>query len=107
MEIYHYTDKKGFDRIRATVDWCFLAGQPVPRDHPFGAYFTTMPPGTRNLALRIRVPNNKITHLFSFLDVGDLTRLRGGRGQYVFYSSNDYTVVKKRQVLARERGETS
>jgi hypothetical protein len=106
MELYHYTDKKGYGRIRATVDWYFRAAQPVPRDHPFGAYFTTMPPGTKNLALRIRVPNHKITHLFSFLDAGDLTPLRGGRGEYVFYSPQDYVVVKKRQVFAGERGET-
>jgi hypothetical protein len=66
-----------------------------------------MPPVTKNLALRIRVPNNKITHLFSFLDVGDLTPLRGGRGEYVFYSPKDYLVVKERQVLAGERGETA
>jgi hypothetical protein len=107
MELHHYTDKRGYDRIRATVVWCFRAGQPVPRDHPFGAYFTTMPPGTKNLALRIRVPNNKITHLFSFLDAGDLTPIRGGRGEYVFYSPKDYLVVEERQTFVGERGETA
>jgi hypothetical protein len=104
MGVYHYTAKNAYDSIRATVDWCFHAKRPVPRHHPVGAYFTTLPPQTNNLAQRIRVPNEKLTHMFCFVDAGDLLPLAGGRGAYIFYSAQDYVVVRKRQIFAGERG---
>jgi len=101
----HYTNKKGYDSIRATVDWCFKAGQPPASEHPIGAYFTTLSPHTPNLANRLRVPREKISHVFSFIDAYDLIPLRGGRGEYVFYSPVDYVVLKARQILAGKREE--
>ena len=100
--IYHYTDRTGYNAIRATVDWCFKASQPPPRDHPIGAYFTTLLPETRNLAQRLRIPSEKLIFFFSFEDSGDLKRLDGGRGEHVLYSPHDYIVAIIRQ---RESGE--
>lgn len=102
--IYHYSDRTGYNGIRATVDWCFRAEQPAPADHPFGAYFTTLPRDTINLALRLRIPLDKTQFFFSFADSGDLKPLRGGRGRYVWYSPQDYIVDQSRQ---RDSGETN
>ncbi len=94
----HYTDKKGYNRIRATTDWRFKASQPPdPTSHPFGAYFTTLPANTKNLTIRLRIPRAKTEYLFSFVDVNDLTPLDGDRGEFIFYSSADYVVVQDRQ----------
>jgi hypothetical protein len=97
--MYHYTNAAGYNAIRATIDWCFKAHQP-PGNHPFGAYFTTLPRGTPNLAVRIRIPKSKLQYVFEFTDAGDLTPLPGGRGQFIVYSPVDCTVVKSRQVYA-------
>jgi hypothetical protein len=101
--IYDYTDRSGYNGIRAGEDWCFKAAQPPPHDHPPGAYFAILMPETQNLAQRLRVPVSKIEYFFAFEDAGDLIPLRGGRGRYILYSPTDYTVVKARQQSAGER----
>ena len=102
MEIYHYTDRAGYDSIKAGVDWCFKAHQPPPRDHPLGAYFTVLGPATKRLANRLRISKSKTAYVFVFVDIGDLVPLRGDRGQYIFYSATDYVVGKDRQVDSGE-----
>jgi hypothetical protein len=97
--MFHYTNLAGYNGIRATIDWCFKAHQP-PGNHPFGAYFTTLPKDTPNLAVRLRIPKSKLPYAFEFTDAGDLRPLPGGRGQFIFYSPVDYTVVKLRQIYA-------
>lgn len=92
----HFTDLSGYNGIRAQPIWLFWAAQP-PGDHPFGAYFTTLPPGTSNLALRLRIPKSKLQYVFTFADVGDLFPLPGGRGQFIYYSPADYPVEPARQ----------
>jgi hypothetical protein len=92
----HFTDKAGYDGIRAQVVWRFLAHQP-PGIHPFGAYFTSLSRGTANLAKRLRIPKEKVEYVFEFMDGGDLLHLPGGRGKYVFYSPTDYDVDGSRQ----------
>jgi hypothetical protein len=105
--VNHYTDKKGYNGIRATPDWVFEASQPpAPAGHPFGAYFTTLPPGTKNLAIRLRIPRLKTEFFFSFEDANDLTALDGDRGEYIFYSRIDYVVVKDRQTYQGKRDDT-
>ena len=51
----HYTNQNGWNSIRSQLNWLFRAQQP-PGDHPLGAYFTTLPPSTRNLAKKLRIP---------------------------------------------------
>ena len=97
MSLFHYTDKSGYDAIRSQSVWKFKAGQP-PGDHLFGAYFTTLGRGTRNLAQRLGIPKAKIEYCFEFEDVGDLMPLPGGRGAYILYSPDDYEVEKPRQL---------
>jgi hypothetical protein len=92
----HFTDQDGYNGIRATSPWRFRAHQP-PGDHPFGAYFTTLPPGTPNRAKRLRIPKGKLEYLFVFADRGDLLPLRGARGSWIFYSPEDYLVEEERQ----------
>jgi hypothetical protein len=93
----HYTDRAGFNGIRASSPWRFRAHQPPdPRNHPFGAYFTTLPPDTPNLALRLRIP--KLEFLFSFLDRTNLIALDNDRGEWIFYSKKDYYVVRERRI---------
>jgi hypothetical protein len=101
--IYHYTNKRGYNAIKATPEWCFKAFQPLALGHPFGAYFTMLGPETPNLAKRIRVPREKIEFTFSFLDQNDLTPLRGGRGTHICFSPADYTVAQDRQLYHGER----
>jgi hypothetical protein len=96
--VFHYTNDKGYKAISSQKTWLFKASQP-PGDHPKGAYFTTLPPGTKNLAKRlfVRGSADKITFVFSFSGGDDLARLEGGRGAFIFYSPEDYPVEKDRQ----------
>jgi hypothetical protein len=104
--LYHYTDRAGYNSIRAEVDWCFRAYEPPPhdRDHPKGAYFTTLGPDAKGLARRLRLPTRKLEFVFVFEDVGDLTSLRGDRGRWIYHSTADYVVIKSRQI---DLGETT
>ena len=80
--LYHYTNKAGYNSIRAGVVWRFKAGQPTPREHPVGAYFTPYWPGLPRSKLRmIFVPAEKREFVFVFEDAGDLRPLRGDRGR--------------------------
>lgn len=94
----HFTDKKGYDGIRATQAWRFRAHQPpVRRHHPFGAYFTTLPPTAKKLAKQLFIPKRKLKYLFTFVDLGDLTPIKGRRGAYIFYHPRDYHVERDRE----------
>jgi hypothetical protein len=95
----HFTDQGGYNAIRATPTWRFLAQQP-PGNHPVGAYFTTLPRGTPNLAQRLRIPRAKVQFVFEFHDGGDLIPLPRGRGNYVFYSPTDYDVPPSAQLYS-------
>lgn len=97
MSLFHYTDQVAYNAIQSQVVWHFVAAQP-PGPHPFGAYFTTLGRNTKNLAQRLRIPRSKLAYFFEFTDVGDLTPLPGGRGQFIFYSPTNYDVDQPRQV---------
>lgn len=98
MQQFHYTNRKGYNAVSSQSTWLFKASQPaLPRVHPFGAYFTDWSIETRNLAKKLRVPKSKIEYFFAFEDMGDLQSIEGGRGEHIFYSSDDYPVVKDRQ----------
>jgi len=95
---FHYTNKKAYHAVVSQPTWVFKAAQPpLPREHPFGAYFTDLPIDTPKLALRLRIPKRKIEYFFAFEDAGDLHRITGGRGEHIFYSPVDYAVVEDRQ----------
>ncbi len=94
--LYHYTDLDGYNAIRSQQVWQFTAFQP-PGNHPFGAYFTTLPPATPKLAKRLGLPRSKIEYVFEFDDAGELTPLPGARGAFIFYSPHDYEVISSRQ----------
>jgi hypothetical protein len=96
--LFHYTNSKGYNAIGSQVVWLFKASQP-PCEHPRGAYFSTLPPGTRNLSKRLYVRGcaEKTEYVFGFSGGEDLLRLRGGRGNHVHYSTDDYAVGKDRQ----------
>jgi len=96
----HFTDQEGWNAIRSQVAWLFRAHQP-PSDHPFGAYFTALPPNKTNLAKRLRIPRRKIEFVFCFQHADGLFQLPGGRGDYVWYSPTDYNVINNQQ---REHG---
>jgi hypothetical protein len=101
--MHHYTNKKGYNAIKATHDWRFLASQPSAPTHEFGAYFTNLEPSTPKLARRMRIPREKTLYVFRFADAGDLIPLRGDRGEFVFYSKSDYIVIEDRQTFHGER----
>jgi hypothetical protein len=96
--LFHYTNDKGYKAISSQQTWLFKAAKP-PGDHPKGAYFTTLQPGTRNLAKRlfVRGSSDKITYVFCFSGGDDLKPLEGGRGAFIFYSEDDYPVEEERQ----------
>jgi hypothetical protein len=97
----HFTDTDGFKAIAASTTWRFVADQP-PGDHPFGAYFTTASPDDPKLWKKLMIPKRKREFVFSFVDRGDLTPLRGGRGRFIFFSPEDYEVEPVRQLFAGE-----
>ena len=101
--MFHYTNDKGYKAIVSQKIWLFKASQP-PCDHPKAAYFTNLPPGTKNLAKRLFVRGcaDKVTFVFCFSGGDDLTPLDGGRGAFVFYSLEDYPVEETRQMLHGE-----
>jgi hypothetical protein len=96
--LFHYTNDKGYKAISSQVVWLFKASKP-PCDHPKAAYFSTLPPGTKNLSKRLFVRGcaEKTEFVFSFSGGEDLPRLRGGRGEHVHYSVEDYSVEQPRQ----------
>jgi hypothetical protein len=95
--LYHYTDKDGYNAIRASSPWHFRAERP-PGDHPLGAYFTCQQPSTPKLAKRLQIPVRKLEYVFAFEDKGDLKQLRGDRGKQILYSPEDYYVESERQL---------
>ena len=103
--MYHYTDAEGFKAISANSPWTFRASRPRRADNPVGAYFTPLPPDTKNLAERIGVDSSKLQFYFAFLDAGDLRRLNPDRpikAQVKFYSPTDYEVEQGRQIACGE-----
>lgn len=100
----HYTDRQGYNSIRAQPIWLFFALQPPPEDHPVGAYFTSLPRDTPKLAKKLLISRDKVKYVFTFVDVGDLKPLRGGRGNFIFYSPEDYPVAEDRQQFHGETG---
>jgi hypothetical protein len=78
--MHHYTNRKGFNSIRAAQPWHFNARKPRGR-RPVGAYFTTLARDAANLTKLLRIPRSKSKYVFVFTDIGDLTPLAGGRGQ--------------------------
>lgn len=99
--MFHFTDKSGFDAIRSQPMWRFLAQQPRRLENPKGAYFTSYPPGTWKLSVKIFVPKAKLEYVFQFEDRGDLLPLPGGRGHNntIYYSPVDYCVERERQLF--------
>lgn len=100
---HHFTNKNGFNGIRAAKEWHFVASKP-PCEHPRAVYFTSLDEATPRLAQRLRIPRDKLKYVFAFQDRGDLVPLDGGRGQYVFYSTADYFVEEELQVRQGETG---
>jgi hypothetical protein len=97
--LFHYTNDKGYKAISSQQTWLFKASKP-PCDHPRGAYFTNYAPGTKNLnkLLFVRGCADKTNFVFSFAGGEDLEPIKGGRGEHVFYSKEDYPVAKERQL---------
>ena len=95
--MFHYTNKDGWNGIGSSKTWRFRAGKP-PGPHPRAAYFTTLDESTRYLAARLLIPRDKLSYVFAFSDAGDLKPLEGGRGQFVFYSLDDYDVEETRHL---------
>jgi hypothetical protein len=95
----HYTNRDGYNGIVAALPWLFRAGQPRG-GRPFGAFFTLFPRGTPRLAKKLRIPREKTEYVFTFVDLGDLLPLPGGRGACIFYSPADYAVESDRQIYA-------
>lgn len=97
--MFHYTNTKGFNAIRSQPTWLFKVSQ-SSGDHPEGAYFTTLPPGTINLGKRIFVRGcrDKLEFVFHFSGNKGLQPLPGGRGEVIFYSPKDYAVERDRQI---------
>jgi hypothetical protein len=94
----------GYKAISSQRTWVFRAAQP-PGDHPVGAYFTPLGPGTIKLAKRLRISKSKLSFVFCFSDGADLVPLKGDRGEFIQYSPVDYSVEKSRQLFHGTREE--
>ncbi len=95
----HYTNGSGYKSISSQRIWVFKASAP-PGSHRTGAYFTTLGPHARNLAIRLRIPKEKLEYVFAFSGQDGLKPLDGGRGEFIFWSPVDYNVEEPRQVYA-------
>src|SRR5207244_1149246 len=69
----------------------------------FAAYFTTLPPDTKNLAIRLGIPRTKTEYVFAFVAANDLTPVDSDRGEFIFYSPSDYLVAEDRQQFQGKR----
>jgi hypothetical protein len=96
--LFHYTNDRGYKAISSQVVWLFKASKP-PCNHPKAAYFSSLPPSTRNLSKRlfVRGCTDKTEFVFSFSGGEELPCLRGGRGDLVYYNKEDYPVEVERQ----------
>jgi hypothetical protein len=99
---FHYTNKEGWNGIRAQRTWKFNVKQPPDPDRPQGAYFTDIEPkedNLRTLYKRLRVPKTKQEYVFWFVGRTGLTQLFGGRGRdkRIFFSPVCYPVSEDRQ----------
>jgi hypothetical protein len=108
--VFHYTDKAGWNAVKSQKAWRFKATQPKDPDRPFGAYFTDIEPSEVNLRTlykRIRVPKAKQEYVFWFLGSDGLIQLNGGRGRdkRIFFSPIDYDVIEERQEYGGLTGE--
>src|SRR4051794_23456161 len=100
MSLFHYTDRNGYNGIRANPVWFFRASKQRAAHLPFGAFFTTLELNKPTAALffaRTRIPREKRGFVFQFSDAGDLIPLDGDRGRFVLYSRIDYSVAVDRQ----------
>ena len=109
LDVFHYTDKTGWNAIRARPTWRFKAGQPRDPGRPVGAYFTDIEPSAENLRTlhkRLRVPNAKRVYVFWFVGTDGLTQLFGGLGRdkRIYFSPVDYDVAEDRQRYGDETG---
>jgi hypothetical protein len=100
--IFHYTDKEGWNSIRSQPVWTFKASQPRDPDRPTGAYFTDIEPTATNLRTlykRIRVPRIKQEYVFWFVGTAGLRQLNNGLGREkrIYFSPIDYVVPEERQ----------
>src|SRR5579859_4979576 len=103
VDLFHYTDKDGWNGIRSQDIWRFEAKKPKDPDRPIGAYFTDIAPTEENLRTlhkKIRVPKVKQAFIFWFLETTGLLQHNGGRGRdkRIYYSPTDYEVEEDRQV---------
>jgi hypothetical protein len=102
INVFHYTDKDGWNAIRSQPTWRFKAYQPKAPDRPEGAYFTDIEPSEANLRTlckRLRIPKAKREYVFWFVGTDGLERLNDGHGrdQRIFFSPIDYEVTEGRQ----------
>ena len=80
-----------------------LGGRSAP-SHEAGAYFTNLGPKSPNLAIKIRVPREKLSHVFAVIDEGDLRELPGERGEHIFFAHRGLLCGEIASVtLVRER----
>jgi len=100
--LFHYTDRDGWNGIRAQSDWRFRASRPASPDRPTGVYFTDLEPSPdnlRTLCKRLRIPRVKREYVFWFTGTAGLMQLNDGRGRdrYIYFSPTDYEVAPHRQ----------
>jgi hypothetical protein len=95
----HFTDRRGYNAIRAASRWRFRAHR-QRGGQPFGGYFTTLEPSAPNFFRKVRLPVKKQRFVFRFVNVGDLLPFPGQRGRYIFYPPTDYFVPPPRQLYA-------
>lgn len=95
--LYHYTDSDGYIRINSSgkASITFVASQPRHPDKPFGVYFTTKPPNTKNLAATIKTSREKIRYYFKvLLPRNKVVPIPGGKGIFIWYSPVTITVPR-------------
>ncbi len=95
--MFHYTNDRGYKAISSQQPWLFKASKP-PCNHPRELTSRTSPGNEKSgqATLRPRLRGQNEFRVLLFGDE-DLRSIEGGRGEHIFYSREDYPVVKERQ----------
>jgi len=99
---FHYTDKDGWNAVRAQQTWRFKVSQPKDPSRPAGVYFTDIEPTEANLRVlhkKLRVPKIKQEYIFWFTKTEGLVQLHDGLGRdrHIFFSEVDFDIEPPHQ----------
>ncbi|ELW78336.1 hypothetical protein ABIC56_000129 [Acinetobacter bereziniae] len=99
VDVYHYTDKKGYNAISSQSPYIFKSSAP-DKGHPKGVYVTTMSPEQLlhkpgGFKSYLGLTSDKSEYYFKFkIEKCKLKKIKGGRSSHVNYIDHDLIVPR-------------